>query len=412
MNKTKSAKNVRVVEKIVYKDKPSKPKKYYDGKPRVFESLGKTLGGYFGDTGSTVGKYLGKAVGKITGLGDYKISKNVLLHSNQVPFMQNTQNSVVIRNREYLIDIKGSVNFNAINYNVNAGLSDVFPWLSNVAECFEAYQFEGLIFEFKATAGNAISSTNNALGSVIMSADYNALDNNYTSKNEALNSMFSVSTKPSDNCILAIECDPKVNNQPRYFVRDGPRTTGDLRLYDLCKIQIATQGMQANDINIGELWVSYQVRLFKPNIQMITNSNQSCHYETISYTGNNYFNSQTVKKYDNINITLSNGNRINFANSSVGKVYNVLVYMFNITNSFSLIDSNFTLVNCSLYNALNNNTSSNIDLPGVPTSGGAGIISQGNNIFVKIDSPGAYIQLTGNQSSGDRYELLINEYYI
>lgn len=391
----------KVVEKIVYRDKP-KLKKYYDGKPRVFETLGGTLGGYFGDTGSQVGKYLGKMVGKITGLGDYKISKNVLLHSNQVPFMHNTQNSVVIRNREYLTDIKGSINFNSINYNVNAGLKDVFPWLGNVAECFEAYQFEGLIFEFKATAGSAIASTNNALGSVIMSADYNALDNNYTSKNEALNSMFSVSTKPSENCVLAIECDPKVNNQPRYFVRDGVRSLGDLRLYDLCKIQIATQGMQADNINIGELWVSYQVRLFKPNIQMTKDNYKMAHY-TLGSNNSGFFTNRTLK-IDTYGLTF-NADRVNLPDDVVGKKLYVNLIIYTTSGTFNYNNITYTLVGCNVYNAFDNGNIADLDIPGM----GSGLAGQAQHLVVSVNAKGAYIQFGGGVALS-KGEFILYEY--
>jgi len=69
--------------------------------------------------------------------------------------------------------------------------------------------------------------------------------------------------------------------------------------------------------------------------------------------------------------------------------------MWNLLTTFTWGDIIFTLVNCSLVNALNNNTSSNIDLPGVPISGGTGIISSGLNCIIKIDAANAYIAFTG-----------------
>ena len=49
------------------------------------------------------------------------------------------------------------------------------------------------------------------------------------------------------------------------YVRSGPvPSTGDERLYDLGRFQIATEGQQAIGGNLGELWVTYEVLMSKP----------------------------------------------------------------------------------------------------------------------------------------------------
>jgi hypothetical protein len=40
----------------------------------------------------------------------------------------------------------------------------MFPWLSNIAQNFESYKLRGLVFEFKSMSGDALTSTNTALG--------------------------------------------------------------------------------------------------------------------------------------------------------------------------------------------------------------------------------------------------------
>lgn len=72
-----------------------------------------------------------------------------------------------------------------------------------------------------------------------------------------------------------IETKRSQSTLTRLYVRNQPVETGaDIRLYDIGKFQLATQGMQnvvdpdANS-SIGELWVTYQVKFFKPKISDI-----------------------------------------------------------------------------------------------------------------------------------------------
>ena len=40
----------------------------------------------------------------------------------------------------------------------------------------------------------------------------------------------------------------------------------DRRLYDFGNFQIATIGLQGTSVNVGELWVTYEIELFKPKV--------------------------------------------------------------------------------------------------------------------------------------------------
>ena len=78
-SKSASAKSLPYKRSKKY-SKVEEPKKYYKKKyvSRPLETLGSTVGSYFGSTGSKVGKYLGRAAGIITGSGNYAIKKNTL----------------------------------------------------------------------------------------------------------------------------------------------------------------------------------------------------------------------------------------------------------------------------------------------------------------------------------------------
>jgi len=198
-------------------------------------------------------------------MGDYKIESNNMLTPNGVPTFGESKHTVRIRHREYLTDIQGSVGFSVQSFNINPGLVFSFPWLSNVAYAYQQYKFKGLLFEYVSTSGDAIAAANNALGSVVMSTQYNATLPNFQSKAEMEQYEYSCSTKPSCSLIHPIECDPQFNPLQHLYIRAG-NNTNDLRLYDLGIFQIATQGQQVAT-TIGELWVTYDVELYKPRIQ-------------------------------------------------------------------------------------------------------------------------------------------------
>jgi len=203
----------------------------------------------------------------ISGHGDYTIQSNSLMRSDGVPMFQSGTNGVVVCHREFIQDIYSSQDFVNNVFPIQPASSSSFPWLSAIAQNFEQYRITGMIYEFKTTSADALNSTNTALGSVILSTNYNALAPPFINKQQMENNFFTSSTKPSMSVIHAIECaQHETPNQPAY-VRLGTLTNGDLRLYDLGNFQIATIGFQNETPFIcGELWVSYRIQFYKPQL--------------------------------------------------------------------------------------------------------------------------------------------------
>lgn len=241
------------------------------------DSFGTQVGGRLGSyAGELLGGLAHTALGGlasslITGLGDYKVKKNVLL-SPEPPIMINdsVRGGVLIRHREFLQDIITSSTIGAFNldsFPVNVAMERTFPFLSQIAANYEQYSLEGCLFEFRSMSADALNSTNTALGSVIMASNYDSLDVNFTSKSEMENYEFGMSCKPSMNMMHPIECAPRQTSITELYTRNGSApANSDLRLYDWCNTQIATVGFQAASVNIGELWITYQVRLLKPKL--------------------------------------------------------------------------------------------------------------------------------------------------
>lgn len=241
----------------------------YEWAPNTTPSWGARAGAWAGDK-------LGTWLGRITGLGDYKVNSNSLMGTDP-PRVSNGSNlrEIIISHREYIGDIvtgpAGS--FASSAFLLNPGNNAVFPWLSQVAACFQQYKFRGVVFEFKTMSADALNSTNTALGTVIMASNYNVLQGNFASKSEMENTEFSSSCKPSCSMFHPIECDPRDTPMSELYIAPGGTIPDGAtpQFYDFCNFQIATAGFQAANVNIGELWVTYEVSLLKPIQPTIAN---------------------------------------------------------------------------------------------------------------------------------------------
>jgi len=213
-----------------------------------------------------------KALGVISGKGDYTVTRNTLTNprsygsSAQIGLMHGDMGTTRVKHREYVRDVPSSTTFQNITFAIQPTNSQLFPWLSALAQNYEQYKILGLIFEYRSLSANALNSVNTALGSVSMATQYNSLDSPFVNKQQVLNYQFGTSCKPSESMIHPLECDPaQTPNQPLY-VRIGSAAAGDARLYDYGILNYVTIGMQQANVTIGELWVSYDILLIKPRI--------------------------------------------------------------------------------------------------------------------------------------------------
>lgn len=256
-------------------------------KPYRYAGLGRRLGtaagSYIGNAispgvGGFVGGQIGGGLGElahagiktITGYGDYTVKANsVVYNTDAVPqFSSDNPRCTIICHSEFIGDLRGSTGFNIASYDINPANSALFPWLSGIAQNFEQWVVQGMVFQFKTTCATAVASTNTALGTVILATQYNSLAPPFNSKVQMENYEFSQSTVPSASIMHAIECDPtQTAGQGLFYVNnDGYSDKADPRLYNIGKFNVATTGMQAA-ATIGELWVTYKICFLKPKLQ-------------------------------------------------------------------------------------------------------------------------------------------------
>jgi hypothetical protein len=219
----------------------------------------------------------------ITGRGAYTVKSNTLMSGQAPAFRNGVEGTVRLGGHCFVQDIVGSVAFSVQQLAIQVANPIIDPKLSNIARNFEEYEIHGMVFYFKSTAGSAVSSTNNALGTVILAAQYDPLDKVFVSKFEMENYQYAVSCKASENTLYPLECASVRTPIERLYVRPGA-PDGDIRLYDFANMNIATVGMQAA-VTIGELWCSYDISLFKPKLSIAGAMTSSSITFTNSATG-------------------------------------------------------------------------------------------------------------------------------
>lgn len=177
---------------------------------------------------------------------------------------------ISIKNREYVKDVPGSVDFTNQSFTIQPGNQTLFKWLSRVAKNFEEYKFESISFEFRSLYSSSVAQETASLGSIVMATDYNPYNNPFVGKAEMENYIGAQSSKPSASMRHYVRTHERHNQVTIYYINPDQSTPpgADRRLYDLGNFQFATQG-QTGTQAVGELWVSYSVKLMKPKIRDI-----------------------------------------------------------------------------------------------------------------------------------------------
>ena len=238
----------------------------------AISSMAGSAGSWLEDTGlSAARRFMGRgAYGAnqlITDMGDYQ-SPNFSSAGDET-------GDLLITKREYIGDVlsTGTISFTTPYFlTLNPGLAATFPWLSNIAQYFEEYEFKQLIFEYKSmiSAGNQ-----NSGGTVSTVTLYNPTSTAFTNKQALEQYDYSTSCKAEESCYSGVECDPNKRGGNTFeYIRTGTVPTGqDPKTFDMGTFQLSLSGVptgySAGTI-LGELWVNYTVRLSKAKFSNAT----------------------------------------------------------------------------------------------------------------------------------------------
>lgn len=301
--------------------------------------------------------------GEVSGLGAYNVKRNSLMNgaidmSTAPPSVRNANQGegTIIRHREYLGDLlsgAGSPSAFAITntYALNPGNTACFPWLSRIAQDFQEYEMRGCIFFLKTLSSDYTAALN--MGSVFMAADYNASDPPPIDKMHLENMEFSSSCKPSTSLLMPVECDPRYDsNTHLYIASNNNYQNGDPKLYNLCNVYIGSQGVPnsgGNPTPIAEIWVTYEVALFKPIIPNVTlGADIGAHFQLGQCTPANPLLLSLVGQGTDPGFKLVNNRTIQLPNT-IGASYFICFQWNSVVGSTGTYDNgDFGLVGCTL----------------------------------------------------------------
>lgn len=159
----------------------------------------------------------------------------------------------VLKHKGLIGPVVGSTTYGAVNYQVNAGRAQVFPWASKLAKSYDKYRFTSLKFMYRP-----VVPTTRA-GVVMMSFDYDTLDAVPASKFEQAQTFPNVEVNSFMPSELIVACDSTWR-----FVRQGNVLGADLKTYDLGQL-IVSSAYDTTTITCGELYVEYVMELDKPS---------------------------------------------------------------------------------------------------------------------------------------------------
>lgn len=319
------------------------------GISNIARAAGGAAGGFAGGKLGGLAHY----VGRIFGSGAYKVGEAPNMNSlftqmgSRLPYgdLSFGEKTLRFKHKEYLCDIVSSSTAGAFynqTFPINPGMYQSFPFLSALAQNFQAYKMHGLVYEFKSMSADALNSTNTALGSVVAVVDYNAASGAFVSKQDMLNSLGAIDCKPSDCFVMGVECDPRKLPVSELYVRSFAVPTGqDQKFYDMGELNIASVGMQATSVNLGELHVIYDVELMLPILNNLGYDDDSCQiqYLTTNINTTNVFPdySSTTPSINTTNVlsvndqigmevgTNTNGSYVCFPPQCAGGIFEVCV---------------------------------------------------------------------------------------
>ena len=163
-----------------------------------------------------------------------------------------------IAHREYMGDITTTPAFNATLSAIYPTSSSMFPWLNTIAKNFQKWKLLGMVFEYVPTS-SPIGGATPAMGSISMGVQYDTYLPAPTSLQQMLNWQGSVTGRPSDHLVCAVECDGEFTPTNALYIRQtGGSAAQNLTTFG--NLIVAKSGAYDSYVG-GQLWVSYDILL-------------------------------------------------------------------------------------------------------------------------------------------------------
>jgi len=238
--------------------------------------MGGGLGGL--GAGAQSGYNQGGSFSKFMGWGDYGTSTNQIIGGGNKGQMSvnmgpDMSGDIYICQTEFLQNVActntgaGASPFQITTFPINAGLAVTFPFLSQIAQNYTLYEFEGLIFKFNPTSGEN-NATSNSLGKVILATQYDPDAGAFINSVQMENYDYANAAKPSQTIFHGVETDNQQQAVNMQYIRTGTTTKSKV-FTDIGTFFVATEGVPfaaAGTQILGELWVTYKIKLSRANL--------------------------------------------------------------------------------------------------------------------------------------------------
>lgn len=176
--------------------------------------------------------------------------------------------SVIVRHREFFGDVLGSTSAFQLGIgdvgeqtliSVQPANPVMFPYLSGLAKLFESYDFERLQIDYVPRCSTATA------GFVAMAVDYDAKDAAPSSKTSLMSYHGAVASSPWQACSLICDRRDLHKMGRQLYTRLSSITSTDSKTYDVGNLWLAVGG-QGSAAQVGEVYVTYTVRLSTPQL--------------------------------------------------------------------------------------------------------------------------------------------------
>lgn len=306
---------------------------------RVASTIGRTLGNLVNQ--GDIGAFAGEGLAKLFGHGDYSVKSNSLMKGNNsgtsIPKFSKDRRGTRVTEREFIMDISsgalvsGSSDFFNTSFGIVPTNRATFPWLSTIANQFDQWEPHGIVFEF-ISSSSEFNGVSQALGTVILASDYDVTDSAYASKQVMENSDYSCSTRPSNNLVHGIECDPK--ERPIKLMYTSEPESNDARFNTLANFQVASVGCSTANVKLGELWISYDITFYKKQLVSFLTGNFLFEVQVNPVVGQPFLSTPIIIQ-NRLNFSLVNvagvGTNV-FLPPTMGQGRYVLLYHTNLVN--------------------------------------------------------------------------------
>jgi hypothetical protein len=198
-------------------------------------------------------------------------NKSLAAKGNSKNQSKSLRRSVVFEEDEYVAEVVGGAATNVLDvvrYDVNIGQARTFPWGSGLCkDRFEKYIFEYLEFYYKREVSEFAAGGTS--GKVIMAFLSDASAGLPTTKQSLEDTDPHSDAMPSENFRLVIPQHMLKRMNDGFFIRPGRvPAQGDIKTFDIGQLLVATLGLNAPNITVGELHVRYKVRCFIPILEI------------------------------------------------------------------------------------------------------------------------------------------------